>query len=289
MEYLQENIKAFLKKYNFKPNDLLGQNFLIDENALQEIADAAELTKNDEVLEIGSGIGNLTSFLAGKAGFVLAVEKDRRYFPILHDVLGKKLQQHGKTAGRGANVRVVFGDAMTFNFQELLKPGYKVVANIPYYITGKIIEMLLASKNRPSKIVLLVQKEVAERITAKPGNLSVLGISVQLYADAKFIAEVPKEYFYPQPEVDSAILVLDMLRHPRIDVDEKKFFRLLKAAFLGKRKQIHNTLKNNLKLSGAEALAALKAAKIEPQSRPQELSLSQWEALYKNLAEGLEL
>lgn len=287
MESFSENIKSFLRKYNFRPNDLLGQNFLIDENALNEIADTAELTKDDEVLEIGSGIGNLTSLLANKAGFVLAVEKDKRYFPILRDALGKKLQPYGKTLARGANVRLVFGDAMTFNFQELLKPGYKVVANIPYYITGKIIGMLMESKNRPSKIVLLVQKEVAERITAKPGNLSVLGVSVQLYADAKFVALVPKEYFYPQPEVDSAILVLDMLGKPRIDVDEKKFFRLLKAAFMGKRKQIHNTLKNNLKLSESAVLAALTAAKIPPQSRPQELSLSQWEALYKNLAEAL--
>ncbi|MBU6447910.1 16S rRNA (adenine(1518)-N(6)/adenine(1519)-N(6))-dimethyltransferase, partial [Patescibacteria group bacterium] len=234
-----------------------------------------------------SGIGNLTSLLANKSGFVLAVEKDERYFPILRDVLGGKLQAHNKTPGRGANVKLIFGDAMTLNFQDMLKPGYKVVANIPYYITGKIIEMLLAAKNRPAKIVLLVQKEVAERITSKPGNLSILGISVQLYADAKFVALVPKEYFYPQPEVDSAILVLDMLEKPRIDVDEKKFFRLLKAAFLGKRKQIHNTLENNLKLPESAVLAALKAAKIQPQSRPQELSLSQWEALYKNLAESL--
>ncbi len=282
-----DNITGFLKKYNFKPNDLLGQNFLTDTNALHEIVTAAELKKSDQVLEIGAGIGNLTELLAAQAGFVLAIEKDERYFPILHDVLGKKLQSHTKTPASSANVRVVFGDAMTFNFQELLKPGYKVVANIPYYITGKIIEMLVTAKNRPSKIVLLVQKEVAQRITAKPGDLSVLALSVQLYAETKLAAIVPKESFHPQPKVDSAILVLEMRSKPLFAVDEKKFFHLVKAAFLGKRKQIHNTLKNNLKLDQQEVLKVLAAAKVEPKTRAQQLSLDQWHGLYKNLAAWL--
>jgi 16S rRNA (adenine1518-N6/adenine1519-N6)-dimethyltransferase len=136
-------------------------------------------------MEIGSGIGNLTKLLSEKAEFVLAVEKDQRYFPILKDVLGEHLQSHTKTPKSKSNVQLVFDDVMQFNFQELLKPGYKVVANIPYYITGKIVEMLMLAKNRPSRIVLLMQKEVAQRIVAKEGELSILAISVQLFAEPK--------------------------------------------------------------------------------------------------------
>jgi len=277
------DIKSFLKQYNFRPNDLLGQNFLLNEMTLEKIVEAAEIKSDDEVLEIGSGIGNLTKLLAGKAGFVLAIEKDERYFPILKDVLGDHLESHTKTPKSKANVKVAFGDVMTFNFQELLKPGYKVVANIPYYITGKITEMLMTAPKRPSKIVLLMQKEVAERIVAPAGELSILAISVQLFADPKIIDIVPKEDFYPAPKVDSAILVLDMLDKPKYDVDQKKFFKIIKAAFAGKRKQIHNTLKNNLKLNDSAVEKVLSAAKIDPKARPQELTLAQWNDLYISL------
>lgn len=276
-------IKELLKKYQFRPNDLLGQNFLLNEITLQDIVDSAEIKPDEQVLEIGPGIGNLTQLLAKQADFVLAVEKDQRYFPILKDVLGDHLQSFSKTPKSISNVNVVFADVMKFNFQELLKPGYKVVANIPYYITGKIIEMLIAAKNKPSRIVILVQKEVAQRIIAKPGNLSILALSVQMYADAKIVGIVPKEDFYPTPKVDSAILVLDLLPAPRFDINEKVFFRIVKAAFLGKRKQIHNTLKNNLKLDVEILSKSLEGAAVKPDARPQELTLDQWYALYERL------
>ncbi len=282
-----EDIKSFLKKYGFQPNHLLGQNFLLNELTLEKIVEAAELKPNEEVIEIGSGIGNLTKLLADKAGLVLAVEKDERYFPILKDILGDSLQSHTKTPKSKSNVHLVFADVMRFNFQEIVKPGYKVVANIPYYITGKIVEMLLAAQNRPSRIVLLMQKEVAERIIAPAGELSILAISVQLFADAKVISVVPKEDFYPTPKVDSAILVLDLLPAPRYNVDEKKFFKIIKAAFAGKRKQIHNTLKNNLKMSAEAAEEVLKKSKIDIKARPQELSLQEWFQLYQNLEKTL--
>lgn len=275
-----EEMKNFLRAYNFKPNDLLGQNFLTDENALREIMGAAEIKPGDEVMEIGSGIGNLTELLAEKAEFVLAIEKDKRYFPILKDRLKEKLQAHSKTPKASANVHLEFADAMTFNYQKYLKPGYKVVANIPYYITGKIIEMLLVAKNKPSKIILLVQKEVAQRVVAPAGNMSILSISVQLYTKPKFIATVPKESFYPQPKVDSAILSMDVLPRPVIDVDEKTFFSLVKAAFAGKRKQIHNSLKNNLRISDDEVQKILKTAEVDPKARPQELSFRDWDKIY---------
>ncbi len=282
-----EEIKQFLKRYNFRPNDLLGQNFLIDDFALENIVKAADIQEGDEILEIGPGIGNLTKELAEelrqKNGFLLAVEKDDRYFPILKDQLGDKLESHTKTPKSKSNVKLVFADALRFNFQELLKPGYKVVANIPYYITGQIIEMLVTAKKRPSKIVLLVQKEVAERIIAPKGELSILAISVQLYADPKIIAQVPKESFYPQPKVDSAVLELNILPTPRIDVDEKEFFRIVKACFSGKRKQIHNTLKNNLKVPPENLEQIFKNTGIDAKARPQELSIEQWAKLYTEI------
>ncbi len=280
-----QKIKDFLKRYNFKPNDLLGQNFLVNESALEKIVAAAELKSTDEVLEIGAGIGNLTLLLAQQAGFVLSVEKDQRYFPILKDVLGERLQAHRHTPKSAANVQLAFTDIVRFNFQEILKPEYKVVANIPYYISGKIVEMLLAAKNKPARIVLLMQKEVAERITAKAGALSILAISVQLYADAKLVGIVPKEDFYPQPKVDSAIIVLDLLAQPRLKVNEKDFFKIIKSAFAGKRKQIHNSLKNNLKIPSARLDAILSKGKIDPKLRPQDLTLQQWQFLSKNLAD----
>lgn len=278
-----KDIKEFLKEYKFKPNDLLGQNFLINESILEQIVLAAEVSSSDDVLEIGSGIGNLTKLLAKTGANVLAVEKDERYFPILKDQLGEYLQTHTKTPKSKANVKLVFADITRFNFQEELKSGYKVVANIPYYITGKIIEMLVTAKNRPSKIVLLIQKEVAERITAKAGDLSILAISVQLFSNPRIAGFVSKSDFYPAPKVDSAILVLDMLEKPRIDVLEKEFFRLVKATFAGKRKQIHNTLKNNLGLSETELAEVFKASLIDPKARPQELSLEQWFKMYQKL------
>ncbi|MDB4940409.1 MAG: rRNA (adenine1518-N6/adenine1519-N6)-dimethyltransferase [Candidatus Doudnabacteria bacterium] len=277
------DIKQFLGKYGFQPNHLLGQNFLLNQLTLEKIVEAAEIKKTDQVLEIGSGIGNLTQLIAEQAEFVLAVEKDDRYFPILKDQLGVHLKSHTKTPKSESNVELIFDDVMRFNFQELLKPGYKVVANIPYYITGKIVEMLLVAKNKPSRIVLLMQKEVAERIVAPVGELSILAISVQLFAEPKIIGIVPKTDFYPVPKVDSAILVLDILEKPRYQVDQKEFFKIIKAAFSGKRKQIHNTLKNNLKLDPEVVSELLKSAKVDPKMRPQELSLEQWHQLYKSL------
>ncbi len=275
------DITQLLKKYSFRPSDMLGQNFLVNEMTLDAIVDAAEVQPNDQVLEIGPGIANLTRRLAEKAEFVLAVEKDERFFPIIKAAVGKEhLRSYNKTPSSKANVELAFSDILKFNFQEYLDPGYKVVANIPYYITGKIIELLLAAKKRPSKIVLLVQKEVAQRATAKPGDLSILGISVQLYCKATLMQFVPKEDFYPIPKVDSAVLVLDVLPKPVLDIDEKKFFRLVKACFSGKRKQLRNTLKNNLQLSNDGIEEMEKVVGISFNARPQELSLDIWFKIY---------
>ena len=263
---------------------MLGQNFLLDSAALEKIIEAAEINPRDEILEIGAGIGNLTKLLAQKAKFVLAVEKDKRYFPILKNALRGSLQKFSPARGgilqaqkSGANVRLEFADIMKFDYQKILNPGYKVVANIPYYITGKIIGMLFAAKRRPSKIILLVQKEVARRLAAEAGEMSVLAISVRLHSfRPEIISVVPKESFYPEPKVDSAIVRMNLRAEPAVDVDENKFFRLVKAAFAGKRKQLRNTLKNYFKLSAEETDKILKAANVNPTARPQELDLEDW-------------
>ncbi len=262
---VNSDIKNFLSRYGFTPNQLLGQNFLVDEVALEKIVAAAAIKPKDEVLEIGPGIGNLTALLAKKTEHVLAVEKDERYADML------KLE----------NVRVEYADVTRFNFQAILKPGYKVVANIPYYITGKIIEMLVTAHVRPSRIVLLVQKEVAERIVAKPGALSILAISVQLWCSAKIVGDVPKESFYPQPKVDSAILQLDVLPKMRIAVEENKFFSIVRATFAGKRKQLRNTLKSNLKLDESSLEKVGKV--VDLTLRPQDLTFEQWLAIYQRV------
>lgn len=266
-----DQLKNLLKRNNLKPNFTYGQNFLIDEVILQDIVDAAEITKDDAVLEIGPGIGNLTSLLVDRAGFVLSIEKDPKFHPLLHSI--KK--DHRK------NFRFEIADALEFDFQTFFKQrgvtSYKVVANIPYFITGKILQMFMTAEFKPSTITVLTQKEVAQNIIAEAGDLSMLAISVQLYGEPKLIMKVPAKSFYPAPKVDSAVLQISLFKKPKYDIgDEKAFFKLLRACFTGKRKQIHNTLANNLKIDKHRVAEILAAAKINPSVRPQELGIEQW-------------
>lgn len=273
-----EQLKDLLRKHNMRPNATYGQNFLIDDIVLQDIVDAAEVTKEDAVLEIGPGIGNLTEKLCERAGFVLSLEKDPKFFPILHGI--KKDHKD--------NFRFEITDALDYNFQDFFaKEGfksYKVVANIPYYITGKILQMLLTAKFKPSSITVLTQKEVAENLSAEAGKLGILAISVQLFGQPKFVQKVLARSFYPAPKVDSAIIRVDLFKKLKYEIeDEKKFFKILKACFAGKRKQIHNTLVNNLHLEKAQALKILSDVNIPPTARPQELTIEQWVELVKKI------
>ncbi len=270
-----EQLKSLLRNNGIKPNFTYGQNFLIDEFVLQDIADAAGVSKADNILEIGPGVGNLTRILAERAGFLLSIEKDPKFFQILHNVK-KDFKQ---------NFRFEIADALEFNFvnvfEERLKQGselnYKVVANIPYYITGKILKMLMSAKVKPDSVTVLTQKEVAQNVCAKPGSMSVLAISVQLFGVPELVAPVLARSFYPAPKVDSAILKITLDKTPRYKLqDEKKFFKIVKACFAGKRKQIHNTLVNNVGLKKEQAEKILSELKISSQSRPQELSIQQW-------------
>jgi 16S rRNA (adenine1518-N6/adenine1519-N6)-dimethyltransferase len=271
-------VKDFLRKYNLKPNFTYGQNFLTDENVLDDIIRAAGVASGDQILEIGPGIGNLTRKLLNTEAFVLSIEKDPKFLPIL-----KSIKKDFKK-----NFRFEIADALEFNFQDFFLSqsgtGYKVAANIPYYITGKILQMLLAAKNKPASITILTQKEVAQNIIAKPGNLSLLAISVQIHGEPKIIKTVPAKSFYPAPKVDSAILHIDLYKKPKYEfASEKKFFSVLRACFAGKRKQIHNTLANNLHLEKNIILEILSETKINPAARPQELSIEQWIELVNNL------
>ena len=290
-----ENLKNLLRRNNLKPNFTYGQNFLIDEVVLEDIVDAANVSVEDSVLEIGPGIGNLTRRLCERAGLVLSVEKDPKFFPILRSIKKDYPQ----------NFRFEIADALKFNFQDFFKnlnsphrqspplslppqggeiEGYKVVANIPYFITGKILEMLMTAEFKPTSIVVLTQKEVAERVVAKPGDLSLLAISVQLFGEPKIVRTVPARAFFPAPKVDSAILKIDLHEKPRYEIpDEKKFFRILRACFAGKRKQLHNTLVNNLKLEKEKTLQILEGLGIDPKTRPQELEIGEWIALNSKL------
>lgn len=296
-----DNLRSLLKKYGLKPNSTYGQNFLVDEEVLDKIVDVAEISSKDAILEIGPGIGNLTRRLCEKAGFVLSIEKDPKFQPILHTI--KKDYRK--------NFRFEIADALEFNFQSVLIPElvegpkqtsskiypstgsgnkfykqetYKVVANIPYYITGKILEMFFAAKFKPASITILTQKEVGERVVAKPGDLSVLAISVQIFGEPKIIRTVSRNSFYPAPKVDSVILHIDLSQPSKYQItDQKKFFKIVKACFAGKRKQIHNTLVNNLKLNREQAIDALSSLHIDPRSRPQELAIGEWVALSEKL------
>lgn len=251
-----------------KPKKTLGQHWLFDSTTLAQIVEAAELTDQDTVLEVGPGLGTLTELLVKKAKLVVAVEKDEE--------LAGKLKNN-QTA---TNLTVVPADILEFNLTTLPK-GYKVVANIPYYLTSKLIRNLLESANPPSMMVLLVQKEVAERIVAQPPQMSILAFSVQYYAQAQIVAPVAKELFTPPPKVDSAIIKISRRPKPAFDADIKKLFRIVKAGFSSKRKQLRNSLAAGLQLEPAEAEKRLVKIGVSSQARAQELNLSQWQAMYQ--------
>lgn len=256
---------------SMKNNKSLGQHWLKDRDVLGYIAELAELSGKDSVLEIGPGLGTLTSVLLKKSKDVVAVEFDE-------NLAGKLPNQFP-----GTNLKVINQDILSFNLDSMPK-NYKVVANVPYYITSKIVKMLMTAQNKPSIVVLLVQKEVAERLGALPGNLSILGISAQVFADVSLGDIVPAELFTPPPKVDSQVVVLKTKTIDFFaDVDESKFFRIVKAGFSAKRKMLRSSLAGGLKISKLEAETVLINSNIDPTSRAEDLSLNQWVALTKAL------
>lgn len=251
-----------------KAKKSFGQNWLRDDFVLGRIVESAEINKSDTILEVGPGLGTLTGHLLATGAKVLAVEADRDLIPNL---------QH-KFSAR-SNFSLVLDDILKFDFSTIQSP-YKVVANIPYYLTSNLIRTLLELPNKPQSMVLLVQKEVAERIVAKPGRMSVLAFSVQYYAKPEFIMEVKKELFEPIPKVDSAVVKIECYPKPVFEADTKKLFRLVKAGFGEKRKTLRNSLSGGLNITKPDCVELLAKASISPQARAQELSLSDWQNLY---------
>lgn len=250
------------------PKKSLGQHWLKDPEILAEIAEAAEIEGDDVVLEIGPGLGTLTSRLLARAGRVVAVEFDAD--------LARKLP--GQFPGK--SLEVINQDILQFDLGQL-PAGYKVVANVPYYITSKIVEKLMTAENKPSLAVLLVQKEVAQRIAAEPGQMSILAISAQIFAEAELDIEVPRQFFTPPPKVDSQVVVLKTRQQPLVAKDdEKAFFRLVKAGFSAKRKKLRSSLSAGLALSKLEAEQLLKKAGINPEQRAEDLSIDDWRRLF---------
>lgn len=247
-----------------KQDKSLGQHWLHDRKILADIAECAELKADDTVLEIGPGLGTLTSELLRRAGRVIAVEFDQK----LADNLLKQFP--------GKNLEVISGDILRFNLISMPK-DYKVVANIPYYITNKILQMLLTAKNKPSTTVLLIQKEVAERLAAGPGKMSILAISAQVFAEVKPGTVVSRTMFTPSPKVDSQVVVLKTRTKPLIDdLSQVDFFRVVKAGFSSRRKKVKTSLAGGLRLSKDEAVTILKSAGINPDIRAEDLSMDDW-------------
>lgn len=281
MSGLKFNQKSGSKKVkksensNLKNNKSLGQHWLRDREILDAIAFSAEIEDGDFVLEIGPGLGTLTSSLlkfAGKNGRVLSIEFDEN--------LAKKLPAQFP----GKNLEIINADFLDFDLSKLPK-NYKVAANVPYYITSKIVEKLLTSENKPSVAALLVQKEVAERMAAKAGELSILAIASQIYANAELGQIVEREFFTPPPKVDSQVVILKAREQNLIEkfnlenncqVSEKEFFRIIKAGFAAKRKKISKSLSANLAISKERTAEILEKCEISPDLRAQDLNIEEW-------------
>lgn len=264
------NAAAVLKRHGLRPHKGLGQNFLQDPLALEKIVAAAEIQPTDTVLEIGPGLGSLTRYLAVSAKEVVAVELDPNLLPLLKAVLSPY-----------QNVRLIAGDILKLSPKDLItEKNYLVVANIPYYITSAVIRHLLEGDSKPRRIVLTVQREVAQRICASPGDMSLLALSVQVYGKPRIAARIPAGAFFPAPKVDSAVLSVDIYPSPLIKPELlDTFFQLIKAGFGQKRKTLRNSLSSGLRISPAETVDLLTHANINPQRRAETLSIDEWERL----------
>jgi 16S rRNA (adenine1518-N6/adenine1519-N6)-dimethyltransferase len=270
-------LRLNFKKYQIQPLKRLGQNFLVDKLAIKKIVTAAELSFSDIVVEIGPGFGNLTKELAKKVKKVIAIEKDPRMINILSETL-KEFN----------NIEIIQGDVLKmqnadFKLQNY-NPKFKIVANLPFYLTAPLIRKFLESEIQPELIVLIIQKEVAQRICAKPPDMNLLAVSVQFYAKTKIITYIPRTSFWPQPKVDSAIIRIT----PTIGVNKKSvnvdlFFKIVKAGFSQPRKQLANNLSKKLKLSKDRVKTWLLANNIKPDKRAETLNLKDWLNLTKSL------
>lgn len=271
-----ETVVALCRQYGITPRRERGQNFLIDSEVLEIMAAAADLKEDDTVLEIGPGFGVLTSELTKRAGRVVAVEADRRLVTALHEVLSDY-----------KNVTIVPEDILKFPISELRFPKYeyKIVANLPYQITSAVLKKFLSEEPRPSEMTVMVQKEVAERICAEPGEMSLLAVSVQFFGRPEIIEVVPRTAFWPVPEVDSAILRITRIKNESEAnlkrIDPENFFKVVKIGFSARRKQLHNNLSGGLGMSGEKVKEILVKLGFDPRARAQDLDVGDWIRLAK--------
>jgi len=261
-----KTIKELLKKYDAKALKGLGQNFLIDASVLAKILKAANVGPEDAILEIGPGIGTLTQELAKHASQVVAIEKGAKMVEILSETLTDF-----------KNVQVISEDALKFDPQHSALAGkpYKLIANLPYYITSPVIRKFLETEHGPKLLVLMVQKEVAQRICVAPPDMSILAVSVQYYATPKIISHVSKNCFWPAPKIDSAIIAIEP-QNTRTKEGSGAFFKVVKAGFAQPRKQLAGNLSKNLKKSRAEIEEWLLKNNLNPQQRAETLSIQDW-------------
>lgn len=270
-------LRHLLYAHNMRPNKSFGQNFLVDREVLTKIVEAADIQSDDCILEVGAGTGVLTRELARRAERVVAVELERDMLALL-----------AKTTGHLANVELVARNMLFLDPVEIFQQHpYKLVANLPYYITAPTFRHFLESANAPTLMVVMVQWEVAQRIIAQPGDLSLLAVSVQFYGKPRIMTKVPAQAFYPAPKVDSAILRIDVDPHPPLTQDEREsFFRVVQAGFSERRKQLHNSLAHGLHQKDAVVRTWMEAAAINVSRRAETLSIEEWLRLWEVLREA---
>ena len=267
-------LRNFLYTHHIRPNKAFGQNFLVDYAVLQHIVEAAEIHAQDQVLELGAGTGVLTRELAKRARRVVAVELEREMLSLLTE-----------NTRNCTNIEIMERNLLYVDPTEIFgSEPYKLVANLPYYITAPTFRHFLECANPPRLFVVMVQYEVAQRIVAGPGDLSLLGVSIQFYGEPKIIAHVPARAFYPAPKVDSAILRIDLKDEIPLTARQRdSFFRLVQAGFSERRKQLHNSLAHGLHRKNVDVQPWLLAANIDPSRRAETLSIEDWLRLWHEM------
>jgi 16S rRNA (adenine1518-N6/adenine1519-N6)-dimethyltransferase len=269
-----QSIPALLRAHGLHPKKGLGQNFLTDLAVLGRIVAAADLASDDVVVEVGAGLGTLTRLLAEQAGRVFAVELDGGLVTVLREQLADL-----------SNVRIIHGDILQLSPSRiagcsLSHLGYKVVGNLPYYNASAVMRHFLASEIRPELMVVTVQREVAERIVASPGRMSVLAVAVQFYGQPRIVARIKAGAFYPRPKVDSAVVRIDVGVDPTVMPSgggaQAAFFRVVRAGFGQKRKTLRNSLSAGLGIAAGRAEEVLRQAGVDPRRRAETLSLEEW-------------